>query len=75
MPFELNFEVVVSLQIDPETVGGAEGSGQPQGGVGADRPLAVNDFIDPARWHVDDLGQAVLTDGQRAETELTDVER
>lgn len=29
----------------------------------------MNDFIDPARWHVDDLGQAVLTDGQRAETE------
>jgi hypothetical protein len=24
MPFELNLEIVVSLQIDPEAVGGAE---------------------------------------------------
>jgi hypothetical protein len=27
----------------------------------------MDDFVDPAWWHIDDVGQPVLADGQRAE--------
>ena len=55
-------EVVVGLQTQPEAFAGAEGSRQPQRGVGADPAFAENDLVDAARWHVGRARQRVLAE-------------
>lgn len=58
----LDIEVVLYLEVQPELLGRAEEARQPQGGIGRDRSLPMDDFVDPARWNADLLGEPVLTD-------------
>src|SRR5699024_8521492 len=61
------FALVVGLQPGPEPLGHAEKSGQPQGSVGSDAPLAMGDRTDPGLWHGDGLRELVLGDLHRLE--------
>jgi integrase len=45
----LGLEIEPCLQVEPEALRRAEVPRQAQRGVGADRPLAMHDLIDPAR--------------------------
>ena len=63
----LNFQVIPGLKIHPIAIGQAEIEGKPQGGVGCDGSLAMNDLVDPARWDGQALGQAVLRYPHRLE--------
>ena len=42
----LDLEIEAGLEVEPEAVGGAEVASQPEGGVGGDAPLAVDDKAD-----------------------------
>jgi hypothetical protein len=56
---------MAGLDIQPETLGGAEVPGQAQCSVGRHGALAEDDFVDPPGRHADILGQLVLADLQR----------
>ena len=56
------FEIEMRLQVKPEFRRHAEVAPKPQGGVGGDGALAVDDFVNAARRHADVFGQAVLRD-------------
>jgi len=51
-----DLKVVAALEVHPEALGGSEVPCQAQRGVGADTPLAVHDFVDPARRYVNGDG-------------------
>jgi hypothetical protein len=55
-----DFEVVASLEVEPESFGGPEAPSEPQRGVGADAPLAVNDLVDPSRRNSDRHRQRLM---------------
>src|SRR5882762_11056452 len=59
------FEVVVSLQSQPESFRRAEEGCQPQCRIGRDRALAQDDLVDPAWRHPDRAGKRVLADSHR----------
>jgi hypothetical protein len=50
-----------------EPFAGTEVPGETQCGVGGDAAFAVHDLVDPARWHTDRDGDAVLGDAERFE--------
>ncbi len=54
------FQIVVRLKTQPKTFRSPEKSGQPQCSIRRDRPFSLDDFVDPAAWHMNILGQAVL---------------
>jgi hypothetical protein len=60
--FAGDFGVLVGLHVDEEHVTEPERARQAQRGVGADPPLAVDNFVDSPWWHVDRLGDPVLRD-------------
>src|SRR5262245_39277459 len=59
-----DLEVVACLQVEPEPFRCPEVAGKPEGGVGADAPLAVHDLVDAPRRHADGNGDPVLGDAQ-----------
>ena len=59
------FSVVIGLQAEPETCGGAECTGKAQGGVGGNGALAGADLADPGSRNTDSLGQPVFADPHR----------
>ncbi len=61
------FQVVVRLQVEPELRGGAESTGQTQGGIGCDAALALNDGVDAIWRDAQGARQSVLADPQRFE--------
>jgi hypothetical protein len=61
----LDFEVVVSLEVDPEPLGSAEIPRQAESGVSGHRPSTMNDFVDAPWRDTDVLSQAVLGDAHR----------
>ena len=57
-----DFDVVAVLEVQPEALAGSEVPGEPQCGVGADAPLAVDDLVDSSGWNPDRHRQAMLGD-------------
>ena len=57
-------KLITGLQIEPELSGGSEKFAQTDRGVRRDRPLAVHDFVDPARRDADFPRQSVLGNAQ-----------
>src|SRR5260370_3046674 len=66
-PVPLDLKVVAHLEVEPKALGGAEEPRQAQGRVRRDRPLPVDNLIDPAWRHAQPLREAVLRQPQRAE--------
>jgi len=65
VPFDFN--LVLTLEIQPKSLRGSEIAGQTQRGVGASPPLFVHDFVDPTAGSANSDGQLVLGDPQRLE--------
>lgn len=57
-----DFDVVAVLEVQPEALAGSEVPGEPQCGIGADAPLAVDDLVDSSRRYADGNRQAMLGD-------------
>lgn len=55
----------MGLQVHPEIGRGVERLGQPQGGIGGDRPAAVDDGADAVGRHAEGTGEAVGAQIQR----------
>src|SRR5947207_12246493 len=66
-PVLLDLEVVASLKVEPEPLGGAEVLRQPQRCVRRNGPVAVNDLVDSPSGNADVLGDPVLADSHRLE--------
>jgi hypothetical protein len=56
----LRFQIVTSLEIQPEAFGRAEVPGQSQGRVGRHGALAEHDLVDAPWWDADILGELIL---------------
>ena len=56
----LDLELVMGLEIHPESICRPEVPGRSESGVCRDSTLRVQDLVDPSRGHADGLGQPVL---------------
>jgi hypothetical protein len=65
-----DFDVVAVLEVQPKALSGLEVPREPQGRVGADAPLAMDDLVDAPRWDADRHGKPVLGDLQRLQVLL-----
>ena len=63
--------VMVGLQIQPHLGWPSEVAFEPEGGIHGEGTLTFHDFIDPARWHTDVLGNAVFRNAERNQEFLT----
>jgi len=69
-PVLLSLEIESARQVQPEALGELEVAGEAKSRVGADRPLPMDDLIDPPRRDADVLGQLMLADSQGKENIL-----
>ena len=60
-----NVKVMENLSVDPELGRGAKALCQAIGGISGNCPFAVYDLVDPARRHINLLGQPVFGDAKR----------
>jgi hypothetical protein len=70
------FQVVVSLQAHPESLGASEIARQAQGGIRRYRVFAMHDLVDTPRRNADITCQPILADLQKtaqAEEDLIDI--
>jgi hypothetical protein len=58
----LDFDIVTSLEVQPEQLAVPEEAGEAQSRIRSDPALAVDDFVDSPWRHADVLGQPVLGD-------------
>ena len=49
----LNLEIITRLEIKPKAIGRPKVPRKTQGCVGADRPLSLDNLVDPPGWYVD----------------------
>jgi len=59
------FQIMVSLQSEPEPLGRSERSGQSDSGIRRHAALGEHDFVDPTRRHARRTRERVLADAQR----------
>ncbi len=55
-----DFQIAIRLQVEPPFGPGPEIPGEPQGSIGADGSLAVDDLADPERRHSQGVSEGVL---------------
>jgi hypothetical protein len=66
-PILLDFQVVAGLKVEPEALRSTKVAREPKRGVRGDGPLALHDFIDPARGHGHVFGETILAQAERAQ--------